>query len=619
MAVAQTVLTQAIARRDRNRRRQRRQVRGEMLDLQYAAASVDYSNTVGSDLVIVTAGARQIPRESRLNLLQRNLALLSKVISPLAEKSPESILMIVSNPVDVLTYVAWKLFGFSSNRVIGSGTNLDSSRFRLSVRTASGGGVFLEVERRRYVGDGTVEAGVAGGGFCRRRRGNLPCRRLPTMRSSHLLRLPFLAVASVIVVLHTFSSSHASKPATQLNPEIIGPLGQHLFDAAKSPDFFNWMVNIRRKIHQHPELGFQEYKTSELIRSELDSLGVEYTWPVAETGVVATIGSGEQPFFALRADMDALPIQELVDWEHRSKIAGKMHACGHDSHVAMLLGAAKLLQAKRHELKGTVKLIFQPGEEGFSGAYHMLKHSALDGVKAAFAIHVLPMYPVGFVASRPGPVLAGSGLFTATIKGAGGHAASPHLAKDPILAASMAVVALQQIVVTIGQIVGGQADNVIPESVKIGGTYRSLSAQGLLDTKARIKQVIEAQAAVHGCAAELDFKDETPLPYPVTKNDEGMYEHATTVAEIIFGKPKVQLLPVTMGSEDFSFFTQKMPSTMYVIGTRNKTHVVPEHIHSPYFVIDEEALKVGAVFHAAVAISYLDAHGDGFATIRDEL
>ncbi|KAJ6814650.1 IAA-amino acid hydrolase ILR1-like 1 [Iris pallida] len=416
-------------------------------------------------------------------------------------------------------------------------------------------------------------------------------------------------VAVVLFLLHcSFAPFGSGSP---------GPEPARFLRRAKEPELAEWMVGIRRRIHEKPELGYEEFETSRLVREELGRMGIRYEHPVAVTGVRGLVGSGNPPFVALRADMDALAMQESVEWEHKSKVSGKMHACGHDGHVAMLLGAAKILQEHRDELKGTVVLLFQPAEEGGGGAKKMVEAGAVKDVDAIFGLHLSTDVPIGAVACRAGPVLAASGFFKAVISGKGGHAALPQHTIDPILAAANVIVSLQQLVsreadpldsqvVTITKYEGGSAFNVIPDAVIIGGTFRAFSKESFNQLKQRIEEVIVGQASVQRCSAAVDFLAEESPFFPATVNSRTLHGHFEKVAGEILGTENVREKTPVMGAEDFSFYSDVVPETyFYFLGMKNETRG-PLHLgHSPYYEINEDALPYGAALQASMAVTYL--------------
>jgi IAA-amino acid hydrolase len=377
----------------------------------------------------------------------------------------------------------------------------------------------------------------------------------------------------------------------------------------------DWVVQLRRTLHRHPELMYEEVETSKLVQKTLAELDIPFQAGIAETGVVATVGSGAAPCVALRADMDALPIHEEADVEFRSTIDGKMHACGHDCHTAMLLGAARLLKSREAHLGGTVKLLFQPAEEGGAGGKRMSDEGALDkpDVQRIFGIHVWPKVPTGHLTSCAGTFLAAAGQMEILVKGVGGHAAMPHLAVDPVTTAAKIVVELQTIVsreldplnpgvITVTVMDGGEVYNVIPETVRVAGTIRALTMDELEFMEGRVREIAAGIAAANRCTVEVSFPGHT---YPPTVNDAHCWDLACDIGGELMGSDNVYDSPPVMGGEDFAYYTQRVPGCFVGLGVRNESLGATYNVHHPRFLADENALPLGVALHVNYAMRSL--------------
>jgi len=376
------------------------------------------------------------------------------------------------------------------------------------------------------------------------------------------------------------------------------------------------LVAIRRDLHMHPELAFQEVRTARRVTEILHDLGIESATGIAKTGVVAYLGDGSGPRFALRADMDALPILEANEVDYKSQNAGVMHACGHDGHVACLLGAAMMLNEdfKRGKLKGTVKLLFQPAEEnadaeGKSGGQRMVEEGALDDVEAVVGLHVASDLPNGMVYVRPGPFMAAVDTFDAEIIGHGGHGAYPHTTIDPIWLATQIINAIHGIVsrridpikqgvISVTMIHAGTATNIIPPAVKIAGTIRSFEPA----VRQQLHDDLEKSFAIARAFGGNYALKITPQ-YPTTVNDAAMAEMVRALAVDLVGAEQVKEAEMQMGAEDFSYMARAKPGAFFNVGA--KKDAVKRPHHNPVFDINEDALPVGAALLAECARKFL--------------
>ena len=446
------------------------------------------------------------------------------------------------------------------------------------------------------------------------------------MRHPRAVSSPGIAIAALVAALL------ASGPMAAA----VDPLLQEIDKRAAAVN--SRVVEWRRDIHQNPELSNREFRTSKLVAEHLTKLGLEVKKDVAHTGVIGLLrGSAAAPVVALRADMDALPVTEEADVPFASKArdtyngreVGVMHACGHDGHVAILMGVAEVLAGVREKIPGTVKLIFQPAEEGppegeEGGASLMVKQGALENPKPAaiFGLHVSPLFDVGWLATRPGGALAASDTLRILVTGRQVHASRPWDGVDPIVAASQIVVGLQTIasrqidvslapaVVTIGIIQGGVRSNIIPQQVEMVGTIRTLDAAMRSDIHARIKRTAEMIAESAGAKAEVRIT----LGTPITSNDPELMRRMAPTLQRVAGADKVELQMIPwLGAEDFAYYQEVIPGLYFVLGVRTPG-ATPDQFpynHTPRFRLDEDALALGvrALSHLAVDSLRMTARG----------
>ncbi|MFD3157258.1 M20 family metallopeptidase [Haloimpatiens sp. FM7330] len=384
----------------------------------------------------------------------------------------------------------------------------------------------------------------------------------------------------------------------------------------KSEQIKNELISIRRDIHSHPESGLKENRTSALVAKKLEELGLDVQKNIGVTGVIGTL-KGKYPgkTILLRADMDCLEMTELNDIPYKSKTDGLMHACGHDAHTTWLLGSAMILSQFKDEINGNIKFLFQPAEEGLGGAERMIKAGALENPKvdAAIGAHVWPQVEAGKIGIKYDSMMAAPDLFKITIYGKGGHGAEPHNTIDPISIGCQVYMSLQTIVsrkinptepavLSITMFNGGSAHNVIPDKVEMVGTVRSLNNEMREYIPKTMDSIINGITKAHGAKYEFEY---TPY-YPPVINDSDITNIVKEAGiEILGTEGVVELSKPTMGGEDFSYFGQAVPSTFFVVGTRNLEKGIDKSLHNPYFNIDEDILHKASAVLAQCAIKYL--------------